>query len=74
MGAVVELGAGSALPSLLSATLSKPPSLVMVTDHPDEGIITNLRRNILANKEHYSPSCVVDCLPYVWGESPKPLL
>ena len=43
---VIELGAGCALPSLLLRTLSEPPSLIVVTDYPDEGISGNLKRNV----------------------------
>ncbi|KAF8155565.1 hypothetical protein B0H34DRAFT_500555 [Crassisporium funariophilum] len=46
---VIELGAGSALPSLLLSTLPRPPSLVVVTDYPDEGIMRNLNLNVERN-------------------------
>ena len=46
---VLELGAGSALPSLLLSTRATPPSLVVVTDHPDEVILGNLRKNVKRN-------------------------
>lgn len=71
---VVELGAGSALPSLLSSTLSNPPSLVVVTDHPDETIFTNLSRNARNNAPAVSPRTRLHYLPYIWGDSPRDLL
>ena len=45
---VVELGAGSALPSLLAATLPKGrhASLVVVTEYPDLSIMDTLRGNV----------------------------
>ena len=40
----VELCSACALPSLLLSTLSpEPPSLIVVTDYPDEGIMGNLK-------------------------------
>jgi nicotinamide N-methyltransferase len=44
----VELGAGSALPSLLAATLPKRrhASLVVVTDYPDPSIMNTLEENV----------------------------
>jgi len=52
---VVELGAGSGLPSLLLATLPDPPSLVVITDHPDPGILGNLKTNVEQNRTHFQP-------------------
>ncbi|THH03935.1 hypothetical protein EW145_g5888 [Phellinidium pouzarii] len=48
---IVELGAGCALPSILAATLPQGgPSVVVITDYPDEAIMSNLRINIHANE------------------------
>lgn len=74
VNAVVELGAGAALPSLLAATSPHPPSIVTITDHPDETIITHLRRNIASNEAHFAPTCRVRCIPYIWGDSPDLVL
>lgn len=71
---VVELGAGCALPSLLSATLAHPPSLVVITDYPDETILGNLVRNVETNREHFSSGAKVHCVGYEWGENVAPLL
>ncbi|KAF8317685.1 hypothetical protein DL93DRAFT_2076800 [Clavulina sp. PMI_390] len=71
---VVEIGAGAALPSILAACREKPPSLITITDHPDETIINNLRENIERNRPLFSPSCQVKCLPYIWGEDSLPIL
>jgi nicotinamide N-methyltransferase len=72
---VIELGAGCGLPSLLSATLPKPPRLVVVTDYPDEVILGNLRRNVEKNGALFQASgCVVLCRGYEWGESAEQLM
>ncbi|KAF8889582.1 hypothetical protein BD779DRAFT_1519948 [Infundibulicybe gibba] len=72
--AVIELGAGSALPSLLMTTLPQPPSLVVVTDYPDDGIIGNLKQNVERNKEARTPGCVVKCHGYEWGRSTREIM
>ncbi|KAF8908664.1 putative methyltransferase-domain-containing protein [Mucidula mucida] len=71
---VIELGAGCALPSLLMSTLSEPPSLVMITDYPDPGILGNLQANITRNRHTFSPSCKVLCAGYDWGTDATALL
>ncbi|KAF9449837.1 hypothetical protein P691DRAFT_774421 [Macrolepiota fuliginosa MF-IS2] len=71
---VVELGAGTALPSLLLSTQQNPPSLVVVTDYPDDGIIGNLRSNVDRNRSHFNPSCTVKCEGYAWGTDSQSLL
>ncbi|KAF4597905.1 hypothetical protein EYR38_006297 [Pleurotus pulmonarius] len=66
--AVLELGAGCALPSLLLATLAfEAPSLVVVTDYPDDTILSNLRSNVERNREAFQPSCSVQWAPFEWG-------
>ncbi|KZT64543.1 hypothetical protein DAEQUDRAFT_678413 [Daedalea quercina L-15889] len=71
---VVELGAGCALPSLLASTLAHPPSLVVITDYPDETILGNLRQNVARNAGKTADGCVVQCCGYEWGKDPRPLL
>ncbi|TFK22135.1 hypothetical protein FA15DRAFT_706660 [Coprinopsis marcescibilis] len=71
---VLELGAGAALPSLLLSTLQDAPSLVVVTDYPDEGIMGNIQQNILRNKEAMNPTCKVLYQGYNWGQDSQPLL
>ena len=72
---VVELGAGCALPSLLSATLTKGhPSLVIITDYPDETILSNLRSNVQENKRLIAEECKVICKGHEWGTDVDPLL
>ena len=63
---VIELGAGCALPSLLS-TLSEPPSLIVVTDYPDEGIMENLRRKVEKNCDVVTKDYSVQSYEYEWG-------
>ena len=71
---VIELGAGCALPSLLLSTLSDPPSLVVVTDYPDEGILGNLKRNVEKNRNVVTKGCSVQSYGYEWGTDASHLL
>lgn len=71
---MVELGAGTGLPSLLLATQNDPPSLVVVTDYPDDGILGNLQKNLERNRSVFSTSCQVKPAGYAWGTDPQPLL
>ena len=71
---VIELGAGCALPSLLLSTLSEPPSLVVVTDYPDEGILGNLKRNVEKNRNVVTKGCSVQSYGYEWGTDASHLL
>ena len=71
---VIELGAGCALPSLLLSTLSEPPSLIVVTDYPDEGILGNLKRNVEKNHSVVTKGCSVQSYGYEWGTDASHLL
>jgi len=71
---VVELGAGCALPSLLMATLAEPPSVIVVTDHPDKTIFENLERNVNQNRHLFQSGCSVHCQGYEWGQDVGGLL
>ena len=71
---VIELGAGCALPSLLSATLADPPAVVVITDYPDDTIMKNLSENVSRNRPHFNSSCDVHPLGYEWGKDVSPLL
>ncbi|TFK72471.1 hypothetical protein BDN72DRAFT_763276 [Pluteus cervinus] len=71
---VLELGAGTALPSLLLSTSSPPPCLITITDYPDDNILHTLRANIAQNAGFFSPLCKVECRGYEWGQSPQALL
>src|SRR6266851_5208167 len=71
---VVELGSGTALPSLLASTLPTPPALLVVTDYPDDLILNNLQSNVDRNFGSISPNCVVECRGYEWGKDPSSLL
>ena len=72
----MELGAGCALPSLLAATLphERAPSLVVVTDYPDEALLANMRINLHANARLVAPGCFVVCEGHEWGAEPSPVL
>lgn len=69
---VIELGAGCALPSLLSSTLSDPPSLVVITDYPDDTIMKNLTANVERNRPHVNEKCTVHARGYEWGQDVAP--
>lgn len=71
---VVELGAGCALPSLLMTATSEPPSLVVVTDYPDDVILGNLKRNVERNRQLVTGGCEVRCRGYEWGKGVEPLM
>ncbi|KAI0074632.1 hypothetical protein K474DRAFT_1647687 [Panus rudis PR-1116 ss-1] len=71
---MIELGAGCALPSLLSSTLPDPPRLVVITDYPDETILGNLRGNVERNRGAVTPGCEVRCVGYEWGSDTSSLL
>ena len=71
---MIELGAGCALPSLLSATLDSPPAVVVITDYPDKTIMDNLSMNIERNRQHFHERCEVRCVGYEWGTDLTTLL
>ncbi|KAG6861405.1 hypothetical protein C0995_000534 [Termitomyces sp. Mi166 len=71
---VVELGAGTGLPSLLLATTSDHPALVVATDYPDENILENLKKNLEKNRPNFQPTCRVECVGYEWGTNADLLL
>ncbi|KAG6888725.1 hypothetical protein C0992_007634 [Termitomyces sp. T32_za158] len=72
--AVIELGAGTGLPSLLLATTPDNPALVVVTDYPDENILGNLKKNLERNRPNFQATCRVECAGYEWGTDAEPLL
>ncbi|KAG6810733.1 hypothetical protein H0H92_010563 [Tricholoma furcatifolium] len=71
---VIELGAGSGLPSLLLATTPESPALIVVTDYPDENILGNLKKNLDNNRKSFQPSCHIECAGYEWGKDADALL
>ncbi|KAI5888363.1 uncharacterized protein SCHCODRAFT_02513060 [Schizophyllum commune H4-8] len=73
---VLELGAGTGLPSILLSTRSPTPSpnskdsassLIVVTDHPDPTILGNLQANVARNQHLVAPGCKLTCAGYEWG-------
>ena len=60
---VVELGAGSALPSLLAATLpnGRQASLVVVTEYPEPSIMRTLAGNVERARERRGKSHPTVC-------------
>ncbi|CAE6431715.1 unnamed protein product [Rhizoctonia solani] len=71
---VLELGSGAALPLILAATVESHPSLVTLTDYPDETIISTLHRNLAANRAQIKSSCSISVVGYAWGADVSPLL
>ncbi|KAJ1310948.1 hypothetical protein OPQ81_009460 [Rhizoctonia solani] len=71
---VLELGSGAALPLILSATIESHPSLVTLTDYPDETIISVLHHNLAANREQIKPDCSISAVGYAWGTDVSTLL
>ncbi|KAH9841023.1 uncharacterized protein C8Q71DRAFT_742740, partial [Rhodofomes roseus] len=64
---VVELGAGCALLLLLTSTLARPPSLVVLTGYPDAPILANLQ-NLARNASRFSRGCTVHSRGHEWGK------
>ncbi|GAB1526176.1 Protein N-terminal and lysine N-methyltransferase efm7 [Rhizoctonia solani] len=68
--AVLELGAGGALPSLVAALCGAHQ--VVITDYPDAPLLDNITRNIDHNiPSHIHPN--VKAQGYVWGTNPEKL-
>ena len=65
---MLELGAGSGLPSLVAAW--HRAACVVITDYPDENLISNISENAKKNVPN-NPS--VHVLGYRWGDSPQTL-
>jgi nicotinamide N-methyltransferase len=69
---VLELGAGSALPSLIA--LMNGARSVVITDYPDEPLLTPIRLNIEVNE--YPPAIKAKAIVagHVWGKNTEELL
>ncbi|EDR08955.1 uncharacterized protein LACBIDRAFT_249330, partial [Laccaria bicolor S238N-H82] len=68
---VLELGAGGALPSIVTAT--NGAGKVVVTDYPDRELVENMEYNVKTNvPEHQRDRLNVQ--GYIWGHPVKPLL
>ncbi|CAG8845150.1 20120_t:CDS:2, partial [Racocetra persica] len=71
---VLELGAGGALPSLIS--FLNGAKKVVITDYPDEKLIENIEYNVMLNLSS-KDGCDIDnikVLGYIWGKNTGPLL
>lgn len=72
--AVLEIGAGGGLPSLVCAHLGARKTVV--TDYPDEDLIVNIKKNI-AEAAHLIPTPTEEHIVaegYKWGDDPAHLL
>ncbi|EXJ54182.1 hypothetical protein A1O7_09519 [Cladophialophora yegresii CBS 114405] len=67
---ILELGAGSGLPSLVAALLGARK--VVVTDYPDQELVDNLRYNIEHCSTLNNKSTIV-AEGYLWGSAPDSL-
>jgi nicotinamide N-methyltransferase len=65
---VLELGAGSALPSLVAAVLSA--KRIVISDYPEASVMENIEENIVQNK--LSSNTVAQS--HAWGDNVEPLL
>ena len=70
---MIELGAGCVMPSLLLSTLSEPPSLIVVTDYPDEGILGSLKGNVEKPRRCDKSRALLSSIIYM-GTSREPML
>ncbi len=68
--AVLELGAGGALPSIIAALTGA--TRVVVTDYPDSPLLDNIQFNITKNVPS-SLQNLVNVQGYIWGHDTKPL-
>ncbi|RHZ70259.1 hypothetical protein Glove_273g10 [Diversispora epigaea] len=66
---ILELGAGGALPSIISAV--NGAKKVVITDYPDEELIENIKYNIKTNLSSHEN---IEILGYIWGYNTDPLL
>ncbi|CAG8595526.1 17099_t:CDS:2, partial [Cetraspora pellucida] len=71
---VLELGAGGALPSLIS--FLNGAKKVVITDYPDEKLIENIKYNMKLNLSSKGGCDIVNLkvLGYIWGNNTGPLL
>ncbi|KAH8829297.1 hypothetical protein DL96DRAFT_1696141 [Flagelloscypha sp. PMI_526] len=67
---VIEIGAGCALPSMISACIENHPVVLAITDHPAPVIFNSLTRNVEENREAFLSDCEVLSASYAWGEDP----
>lgn len=67
---VVELGAGSGLPSIVAGKLGA--ERVCCTDYPDQELVDNLRHNFARNE--LADSTKFDCRGFLWGDKVEDLL
>jgi len=68
---ILELGAGGALPSIISAL--NGAQRVVITDYPDSELIENIRVNVVNNLPP-EIRLIVDVQGHTWGKDVKPLL
>jgi len=47
---------------------------VVITDHPDPGILGNLKTNVDKNRPYLQPDCRVECEGHEWGAEVERLL
>ncbi|KAJ1961600.1 Protein N-terminal and lysine N-methyltransferase efm7, partial [Dimargaris xerosporica] len=70
--AVLELGAGAALPSIVAAL--NGARKVVVTDYPDVDLLGNIEYNLSQSLPTQVKQGTVQLAGYIWGHDPTPLL
>jgi nicotinamide N-methyltransferase len=70
---VLELGAGTGLPSIMIAR-TMPNVAIVASDYPDENLIHTLSDNVRRNRTSESDSERCWVVPYAWGDDISPLL
>ncbi|KAF3922839.1 hypothetical protein ABW21_db0209181 [Orbilia brochopaga] len=68
---VIELGAGAALPSLISALAGA--KTVVITDYPAPEILTNITANVTVNATRLATSCCPNVHGHIWGALSEPV-
>ncbi|KAG0046541.1 nicotinamide n-methyltransferase [Gryganskiella cystojenkinii] len=69
---VLELGAGAALPGFVAAV--NGASKVVITDYPDQDLISNIQFNAEKNVAKQIEDGTVIVQGYLWGSNTRPLL
>jgi len=64
---VLELGAGTGLPGILSALHCA--EMVVLSDYPSPSLLANLQRNVDENVPFHLQSRVAAVEGHIWGES-----
>ncbi|KAH9855647.1 putative methyltransferase-domain-containing protein [Lenzites betulinus] len=70
--AVLELGAGGALPGIVAA--KNGAKTTVLTDYPDAALVDNISHNVLVNILPEGERAKVHVQGYIWGHAVEPLV